>query len=91
MATMFCFPGMFLPHIEEGIIKMPEDVENFNQEKYPHWAVFLGSHLGNVIEISEISENARTIANIPDDKIKQVTMEDLKKMGVYFSRSRQLD
>lgn len=84
MCGMFMFPGMFYNHIKDSKLKMPEDFENYNPEDYPHFHVFMLTHLGLPINITALKDNANIIAEIPEDAIKSVTIIDLMEKGVVF-------
>lgn len=73
---------------EEIPIKVPEDMENFKEEEYPHWVVFAGIHLGQAFDQVAIFENAKIIAKIPDDQIMNVTPKDLMDMGAVLVGGR---
>lgn len=69
---------------EQSGIKVPTDPENFNKEEYPHFNVFAIVQSGRPMPTATSHwENARIIADIPDDQINLVTMADLENMGVY--------
>ena len=84
MYGMFMFPGMFYNHIKDSKLKMPEDFENYNPEEYPHFHVFMLTHLGQPIDIAALEDNANIIAEIPEENIKGVSFNDLLEMGVVF-------
>lgn len=84
MSGMFMFPGMFYNHIKDSKLKMPEDFENYDPEKYPHFHVFILTHLGQPIDITALEDNANIIADIPENAIKSVTLNDLMEKGVVF-------
>ena len=84
MCGMFMFPGMFYNHIKDSKLKMPSDFENYNPEEYPHFHVFMLAHLGQPIDIPELENNANIIAEIPEEDIKSVTIDDLMEKGVVF-------
>ena len=64
-------------------IKVPPDPENFDKSEYPHFNVFAVVQSGApLLTATSHWENARIIAEIPDDRINLVTMEDLINMGV---------
>lgn len=85
MVTTFIYPEMFRSHINGSKLKQPKNYESFDQEKYPHFDVFIKSHLGNVFDTADLKNNANIIASIPDEKIKTVTYRDLINMGVRFA------
>jgi hypothetical protein len=78
---------MFRNHIDNSEIKQPENYENFNPDEYPHFNVFMITHLGNAFDPDNLKENADIIASIPDEQIRKVTYNDLIEMGVTFSCS----
>lgn len=84
MSGMFMFPGMFYNHIKDSKLKMPEDFENYDPEEYPHFHVFILTHLGQPIDITALEDNANIIADIPENAIKSVTLNDLMEKGVVF-------
>lgn len=84
MCGMFMFPGMFYNHIKDSKLKMPDDFENYNPEEYPNFHVFMLTHLGQLIDITELKDNANIIADISEDDIKSVSFSDLLEMGVVF-------
>lgn len=84
MSGMFMFPGMFYNHIKDSKLKMPEDFENYDPEEYPHFHVFILTHLGQPIDIVALEDNANIIADIPENAIKSVTLNDLMEKGVVF-------
>lgn len=84
MSGMFMFPGMFYNHIKDSKLKMPEDFENYDPEEYPHFHVFILTHLGQPIDIAALEDNANIIADIPENTIKSVTLNDLMEKGVVF-------
>lgn len=84
MCGMFMFPGMFYNHIKDSKLKMPEDFENYNPEDYPHFHVFMLTHLGQPLDIAALEDNANIIAGIPKENIKSVSFSDLLEMDVIF-------
>lgn len=84
MTSMFAFPGMFGPHIKDSNLKQPEDFESYDPEQYPHFHVFMLTHLCQPIDIQTLESNANIIAAIPDDEIKKVTFEQLIEKGIVY-------
>lgn len=82
MSGMFCFRGMFRPHIENSKLKMPENFDEYNPEEYPYFHVFMLMHLARPIDIAALESNANIIASISEEDIKTVTPKDLFDMGV---------
>lgn len=84
MCGMFMFPGMFYDHIKDSKLKMPDDFEDYNPGEYPNFHVFMLIHLGQPLDIAALEDNANIIADISEDAIKSVTLNDLMKKGVVF-------
>lgn len=60
--------------------------EEWSAEEYPHFRVFCNIQLGR--EMSRPNQhwdNAKVIAKIPDDRIKEMTLADLEAAGVELS------
>lgn len=82
MTTMFIYEGMFESHIKDSKLKMPENFDEYNPEEYPHFHVFMIVHLGRPINVESLEDNANIIAEISDEDIKTVTLEDLLSRGL---------
>lgn len=99
MAIPFFFPSMYEPFID-GVIEHPHDYgENTFEacdekgvltilEQYPNFGLFLCIHLGCAFTPNQITENAKAIAKIPEDKARSMCLdpnldaEELKSFGV---------
>jgi len=89
---MLAFPGMIAGPAREAGIKVPSDDEmdeDYDVEKYPHFAVFCNITLGVSLTWGTaqdwMAHNAKMIAAIPDDKIMKTTFEDLRALGWWES------
>jgi hypothetical protein len=83
---MIAFHGMLVPAAKEAGIKVPIDVENYNAAEYMHWHVYCTAQLGESHPYAGCHwENAKVIANIPDDEIEKVTVMDLIEKGFAIS------
>ena len=80
---MIAFPAMLLKPAEEAGMKVPPDAGNFDVKEYPHFQVFCNVQLGASMPSWTANwENAKLIANIPDDKIMVTTYQELLDMGL---------
>jgi hypothetical protein len=80
---MLAFPEMLLGAAEEAGMKVPPDANDFKGEEYPHFAVFCGVQLGSPMPHSTAHwDNAKVIAAVPEDKIRNVTFNDLVAAGL---------
>ena len=84
MTTAFFSEGMFTGHIQNSELKKPGDFNNYDPEKFPHFHLFMCSHLAMPIETDCLEDNANIISKIPEDEIKTITFEELAKMGVIW-------
>lgn len=74
---------MLVGPAEKAGMKVPENVDNFDRNEYPHFAVYCAIQLGAPMPYPTAHwDNAKLIASIPDDKIRAVTLSELKEMGV---------
>ena len=87
---MFCFAGMLENHIKNSKLKQPSDFENYDPNEYPHFHVFQTLHLGCPIDISSLEENANVVADIPEDTIRQITLEQLVEKGLWIEHGNNL-
>lgn len=80
---MLAFPGMLVPFAESVGMKVPKDPDKFDPHKFPHFAVYREIQIGRaIVRNCSHAENARIIAEVPDDKIKTITFGELIEMGV---------
>lgn len=80
---MLAFAGMLVPFAESAGMKVPKDPENFDANQYPHFYVYRVLQIGRpIIRNVSHAENARIIAEIPEDQIRLVTFPELIMMGV---------
>ena len=79
---MIAFPGMIADAAEQAGIKVPQDLENYDPQEFPHWTVFCNAQLGTPQPYPGVHwDNAHVIAQIPDSEILKVTLKDLEKRG----------
>jgi hypothetical protein len=84
MNTYFAFPEMLVPHIKTTNLKIPEKLDDYDPEEYPHWHVYLNTHLGYCYPLDVFTYNAEIISAIPEEKTKNVTIQDLINLGCSF-------
>jgi len=88
---MLAFPSMIARAAEQAGMKTPnfDDINDdwgFNPEEFPHFQVFCIAQLGrSMSDMGEHWGNAKVIAEIPDDEIRSVTLEDLLYRGLSWS------
>jgi hypothetical protein len=80
---MLAFAGMLVEAAEQAGIPVPEDVDNFDQNKYPHFGVFCKVQLCRPVRYhGEHWENAKVIAGISEEEIRKVTLTNLIEKGL---------
>lgn len=80
---MLAFPGMLVPFAKSTGMKVPKNPDNFDANKYPHFYVYRAIQIGRpIVRNTSHAENARIIAEIPEDKIRLVSFSELLEMGV---------
>jgi hypothetical protein len=86
---MFAFPEMFRSAAEAVKIKVPKDTDNYDPNECPHWAVFTRACFGQPMPYPGCHfDNAKVIAQIPEDKIKEVTFDQLIENGLAIGSSK---
>ena len=78
---MLSEPYQIAKAAEDAGMRLPPDIDNVDPEQFPHFHVYCAVQLGCSITWGNHWNNAKIIAAIPDDKIKQVTHEDLEALG----------
>lgn len=81
---MMIFPGMLIEAAKRAGIKVPEvdvDKEDYDKYQFPHFGVFCNMQLNRPVVWGEHWDNAKIIATIPEDKIKDVTLSNLFELG----------
>lgn len=80
---MMAFPSMIAQAAEEAGIKVPADPDGeYIPAEYPHWHVFCLLQLGRRVRWGEHWDNAKVIAAIPEEKLKEMHLEDFIKAGL---------
>jgi hypothetical protein len=80
---MLVFDGMLVEPAKQAGISVPEDLECYDPNEFPHWDVFRKVQLGAPMpDFTAHWDNAEVIAAIPEDKIREVTYDDLLERGL---------
>lgn len=85
---MLAFPGMLMSAATQAGMKTPDLSENddYDPMDYPHFHVFCLVQLGRpMLDMGEHWKNAEVIAEIPDEDIKSMTLDDLIGRGLSYS------
>lgn len=79
---MIAFPEMLVAFAEDAGIIVPENIDDYSKENFPHWHVYVTLQLGaRMPNPWSHGENAKLIASIPDDEIRSIRFEKLLSMG----------
>ena len=82
---MLAFPSMLTEAAKTAGMKTPDlsKTEEWDREAFPHFTVFCGAQLERPMSSpTEHWDNAKIIAAIPDDRIRQMTVADLLAAGL---------
>lgn len=79
---MIAFPGMLVAAAEQAGMKTPDNPDDFDREDYKHFQVFCNAQLCRPMSPGEHWDNAKVIAEIPEEEITTVTLADLIDRGV---------
>jgi hypothetical protein len=80
--NMIAYASMLVSAAEKAGMKVPVDSDNFVPEEFPHFHVFCLMQLGAAVPYHGCHwDNAKVIAEIPDEEIKSVTMQDILLKG----------
>jgi hypothetical protein len=81
---MMGFEGMLVDAAIAAGMKVPPDPDNtpYRKEDFPHFWVFCRLQLNRAIQWGEHWENAKVIANIPEEKLKTMTLEHFIAEGL---------
>jgi hypothetical protein len=74
---MLGFATMLVEHAKAAGIKVPKTPGNFDKEEFPHFAIYCHMQIGRPIIGTSHVDNAKTIAAIPDSKVKTITFGEL--------------
>jgi len=67
---------------EDAGIKVPENLEDFDSDKYPHWHVFMAVQLGVPMPSPGCHfENAKIIAALSNKEALTIMMKQLREKG----------
>jgi hypothetical protein len=81
---MMVFPEMLVDAAKQAGMKTPDDPDQFDANEYPHFQVFCNVQLCRPITWGEHWDNAKVVAKVPDDKIRETTLEELIAQGLHF-------
>lgn len=83
---MLAFESLIVGAAEKAKMKVPptEQIDKqWDTSEYPHFKVFCTIQLGRAMSnFTQHWTNAKLIAEIPDDRIRLITLEDLEALGV---------
>lgn len=85
MSNIFYMNGMVSHYAKDAGMLIPDNPENFDFEKYPHFSVYTQLVTGTALDYEQFVKIAQVIADVPYNRIKKVTYEDLIEMGCDFT------
>lgn len=79
---MILFRSMLIESAKAANMAMPPDIENYDPKQYVHWHIYCLLQLGKSVRYAgEHWENAKVIAAVPLDKIKELGLKDYIILG----------
>ena len=78
---MMVFPSMIAEAAKRAGMQLPEDIEEFDANQFPHWRVYCNVQLGCAVTWGNHWENAKIIAAIPEAELKTLTYWQLEERG----------
>lgn len=79
---MIASEGLLIGPAKEAGIDVPEDLENFDEEKYMRWLVFINAQIGQPMPSPNAHfENAKVVATVSREELKVISMESLIDLG----------
>lgn len=80
---MLAFPSMLVGAAKAAGINLPDNIEEYDPNEFPHWHVYLSCQLGTAMPRPDSHwNNARVVADISDKKIKKITGAQLLEAGL---------
>ena len=79
---MIAIPEMLVEPANQAGIKVPEDIDNYNPDEFPHWHVFLNVQIGISCPYPGCHwDNAEVSAKIEEYKIRNIRVSELIALG----------
>lgn len=83
MAIAMLMNGVLVDFAHEDMkAKIPQDVNNYEDEDYPHFKVWSIIQIGKAMDLEQVKENSRIIANLSDKEVKEISFRQLEAIGV---------
>jgi hypothetical protein len=80
---MIAFAQMLLAPAEKAGMKVPPSTETYDRNEFPHFFVYASIQLGSPMPTPTSHwHNARVIAEVDEEKIKTLSFDDLKNLGI---------
>lgn len=76
------FPEMLVGAAQHANIAVPDDLENYNKEEFPHWFILCATQLCRPMQHGEHWENAKVITTLTLEQMQTMTYEDFQEIGV---------
>lgn len=79
---MIALASILVPAAKAAGMKVPEDPDNFDGKEFPHFDIFVKAQIGKATRYhGEHWDNAKMIADLSDEKVKEITIEGLMAKG----------
>ena len=82
---MIAFPHMLAEAAKKAGMPVPENPDNFDQDEFLHFHVFVVAQIGKSTRYhGEHWNNAKVIASLSDEEVKEIGIEGLIKKGFSY-------
>lgn len=79
---MIAIADALVPAAVDAGIKVPDDLDNYVKEDFPHWFIFTTLQLGQAMPRPGVHwHNAEIIAALPEDQLRTFTVSDYVNAG----------
>lgn len=82
---MMLFPEMLVGACEKSGIRVPENLDEYDIEKFPHFFIFCQLQLGRPIRWGEHWDNAEIISKLTVEELKTFTLQDFLSRGLHWA------
>ena len=86
---MIAFPSMLVSPAKKAGMKVPDDLENYDKDKYAHFHIFEMCQIGAPMPYPSVAwDNAKVVASLSDEETDTITYKQLLEKGFQVGYSR---
>lgn len=88
---MFALASLIAKAAQDAGMRVPADPDGeWLADEFPHFSVLCSFQLGCETQPGDHWHNAKVVAGIPEDKIRNITYGDLRALGAILRRATML-